>query len=79
MLEGIINSDGTVLGEDGIKYLLGTRGSDDEGFPKVLIDARDVGGSGFMRGQSIKPYIGMKVEFYCVVKPHGYNYRIIEE
>jgi hypothetical protein len=77
-LEGIIESDGTVLGEDGIKYFLPARGTDDEGFPKVLIDAEAVGGDSIIYRQSIKPYIGMKVEF-SNKKTNGYNYKILKE
>ena len=77
-LEGVIQKDGSVLGDDNIRYLLPVRGEDD-GYPEVLMDAKDVGGKGWMSRQSIKPYIGMKVEFDYVKKPYGYNFKILKE
>ena len=80
VLEGIIQKDGTVLTEKGEIYRLPRRGTDEKGYPEVLIDAKPVGGRGVFSRQSIKPYIGMKVSFYCNTKaPHGFNYTIIKE
>lgn len=74
---GIITKYGDVETEDGKLFSLEVRGTDDEGFPKVLIDAKSVGGSGSFKSQSIKPFIGMKVKFVTVDDVHGYNYEII--
>ena len=80
ILEGIIKKDGSILGDNGKKYNLPQRGTDDEGYPEVLIDAKNIGGDGWMRGQSIKPYIGMKVRFYFNEGGReGYGYEIINE
>lgn len=80
ILEGIINGDGTVLAENGKKYNLPVRGIDEFGYPKVLIDAREVGGKGFMSKQSIEPYIGKKVMFCCYTENlEGFNYTILKD
>ncbi len=79
ILEGIIQKKGFVLGDDGKKYNFGIMGTDENGFPTVLMDAKSVGGKGFMQKQSIKPYIGMRVVFNCNTRaPYGYNYTIIK-
>lgn len=78
MLEGIITEKGNVLGEDGKEYTLLYRGKDEEGYPKVLIDAKNAGGGGNFSRQSIKPYIGMRVSFECTVFPYGFNYKILK-
>jgi hypothetical protein len=62
-LIGIIQNDGFVLTDDGKKYILPFRGIDKEEYLEVLINAKAVGGDGFFYRQSIKPYIGMQVEF----------------
>jgi len=77
-LEGVIQKDGSVLGDDKVRYLLPLRGTDN-GYPEVLIDASDVGGDNTWARQSIKPYIGMRVEFDYIKKPHGYNFKILKE
>lgn len=79
VLTGIIQADGSVLAEDGTVHYLDARGTDDEGYTEVLIDAKEVGGSGSWARQSIKPYIGMTVEFVRYDKNHqGYNFVIIK-
>ena len=79
-LTGIIQKDGTVLAEDGTIQFLGVRGTDDEGYPEVLIDAKAVGGDGCFHRQSVKPFIGMTVEFVRNVdngkKYCGFNFVI---
>ena len=47
---------------------------DKEGYIEILIDAKHIGYSGSFHRQSIKPFIGMKVEF--VPNGKGYNYKI---
>lgn len=74
-MKGIINKNATVLGEDGKIYHIPIRGYDNENYYEVLIDAKSVGGKGEFYRQSIKPFIGMKVEF--VNAGTGYNYKII--
>ena len=72
---GIIKPDGTVQNKEGT-YNLPFRGTDEDGYPKVLIDAKSVGGSGSFSAQSIKPFIGMKVEFEVSETGYGYNFVI---
>jgi hypothetical protein len=74
-MKGVINKDGSVKGDDDKTYWLPFRGQDDENYPEVLMDAKSVGGSGCFHRQSIKPFIGMKVEF--VNQGKGYNYKIL--
>jgi len=79
-LTGIIQKDGTVLAEDGTIHNLPVRGTDKEGFKEVLIDAKEAGGDGSFYRQSIKPYIGMTVEFVRVNKGSaGYNFIILKK
>ena len=78
-MEGIILKNGDVIGDDGKTYFLPGRGTDGDGYPEVLMDAKSVGGSGSFRGQSIKPFIGMRVSFVIAAgNGSGYNYVIIE-
>ena len=56
-LKGIIQKDGSVKVNDET-FWLPFRGTDKEGYPEVLMDAKAVGGDGWMSRQSIKPYIG---------------------
>jgi len=77
-LIGIIQEDGTVKSNNKI-FTLPFRGSDEEGFPEVLMDAKDVGGDSVFYKQSIKQYIGMKVEFFVNKETkYGFNYKIIK-
>lgn len=76
-LIGIIKEDGSVETEDGRNFYIGRRGTDKEGYPEVLIDAKSVGGDGWMHRQSIKPYIGMKCHFVSANGIYGYNFEII--
>jgi len=78
-LEGIIQKDGVVRGEDGKKYYLPVRGTDKEGYPEVLINAREVGGKDLFHKQSIKNYVGMRVKFLISPTGEGYNYKIIKK
>ena len=57
-------------------FTLPIRGTDESGFPEVLIDATSVGGSGTVKRQSIKPFIGMEVEFITNNGIYGYNFTI---
>lgn len=75
-LTGEIKSDGFVETLDGKLFLLPIRGTDESGFPEALIDATRVGGSGTFKRQSIKPFIGMKVEFITNNGVHGFNFTI---
>lgn len=74
---GTIKDDGFVETEDGKLFILPIRGTDDLGFPEVLIDAKNVGGKSEWKRQSIKDYIGMKVEFTTLNDVGGYNFTII--
>jgi hypothetical protein len=76
-LIGIIQKNGTVITDDGKIFHLDYRGTDSEGYSEVLIDAKKVGGAGWMRRQSIKPYIGMKCSFITNNDKHGYNFEIL--
>jgi len=76
-LEGIIQKDGKVLGDDNCVYFVLIRGTDKEGFREVLLDAKVTGGRGFFSHQLIKSYIGMRIEFACSIKPYVFNYIII--
>lgn len=76
ILIGIIEKDGFVRTDSGQEYLLPIRGIDESGYPEVLIDATDVGGSGTFKRQSIVPYIGKKVEF-AVTGKMGYNFKVL--
>lgn len=75
-LTGLIKSDGFVETSDGKLFILPIRGTDESGFPEVLIDATSVGGSGYVKRQSIKPFIGMEVEFITNNEFSGYNFTI---
>ncbi len=46
-------------------------------FGEVLIDATSVGGGGTVKRQSIKPFIGMEVEFITYNGTEGYNFTIV--
>lgn len=76
-LIGIITEDGNVKTEDGRVFSLPYRGTDNENYPEVIIDAKLVGGNGWMYRQSIKPYIGMKCRFIVANGKHGYNFEIM--
>ena len=80
VLIGIIQKDGSVIAEDGTIHSLPNRGTDREGYPEIIIDAKDVGGKGEFSRQSVKPYIGMKVKFvrHGGKKYQGYNFKIIK-
>ena len=75
---GIITEDGFVKLEDGRKFEISLRGTDSEGYPKVLIDATEVGGRGSFGSQSIKPFIGMKCWFVTNGTMHGFNFEILK-
>ena len=75
-MTGLIKSDGFVETSDGKLFILPIRGSDESGFPEVLIDATSVGGSGYVKRQSVKPFIGMEVEFITNNEVSGYNFTI---
>ena len=75
-LTGLIKSDGFVETSDGKLFILPIRGTDESGFPEVLIDATSVGGSGYVKRQSVKPFIGMEVEFITNNEVSGYNFTI---
>lgn len=78
-LIGIITADGrNVELEDGRKFILPIRMIGDDGFPEILIDAKSVGGDGWMHRQSSKPFIGMKVKFFCNNTKYGYDFEIIK-
>lgn len=76
-LIGIITADGFVEVKDGRKFQIGKRGTDEEGYPEVVIDAESVGGDGWMYRQSIKPYIGMMCSFVTANGTHGYNFEVL--
>lgn len=77
-LIGIITSNGCVKLYDGRVLSLPHRGTDDYGYPQVIIDAELVGGDSSMYRQSVKPYIGMKCRFILNEGAKcGFNYTII--
>lgn len=79
ILTGIIQKDGSVIAEDGTIHYLPKRGTDKEGYPEVLIDDEEIGGYGYFHRQSVKPFVGMTVEFVRVNKEHlGYNFVILK-
>ena len=79
ILTGVIQEKGSVLAEDETLHWLPIRGIDNEGYPEVIIDAKDVGGFGIMRRQSIKPFIGMIVEFVRMSKEYqGFNFVLLK-
>lgn len=79
ILKGQIKTDGFVETSDGKLFILPIRGIDKkDGLPEVLIDATSVGGFGPSRRQSIKPFIGMEVQFITNNGIHGYNFAIIK-
>ncbi len=72
--------DATVLCDDGTIHNLPVRGMDKDGYTEILIDATEVGGYSDFYRQSIKPFIGMRVEFGRIEKGYqGFNYKIIKE
>jgi hypothetical protein len=75
-LIGVIKSDGFVETSDGKLFILPIRGTDESGFPEVLIDATSVSGGGTVKRQSIKSLIGMEVEFTTNNGVYGYNFTI---
>jgi hypothetical protein len=80
-LTGIIQKDGSVIAEDGTIHWIGRRGTDEEGYPEVLIDAKEVGGRGSFSRQSIKPFVGMTVHFVRNggKKYQGFNFTILKQ
>jgi hypothetical protein len=79
-LIGIIDKDGWVNLADSRKFEISKRGIDKEGYPEVLMNAKPVGGDGWMHRQSIKPYIGMKCSFILNKGAEcGFNFEIIKE
>jgi hypothetical protein len=74
---GTIRDDGFVETEDGKLFTLPIRGTDNLGFPEVLIDAKSIGGKSEWQRQSMKDYVGMKVEFITLNDVGGYNFTII--
>ena len=78
-LFGIIREDATVLADDGTVHKLPVRGTDKDGYKQVLIDATEVDGDGEFTRQSIRPYVGMRVEFTRIEYGlQGFNYKIIK-
>lgn len=73
-MEGIIQDNGTVLGNDGNIYQLEFRGTNE-----VLIDAKAIDGRGSFQRQSYIPLIGYKVKFAISASNYGYNFEIINE
>ena len=76
---GTITKSGTVITDDHKLFSLPKRGMDDEGYPEVLIDAKDVGGAGEWTRQSVKPYIGMKCSFVTNDTFYGFNFKILKQ
>jgi hypothetical protein len=79
LLIGIITKDGTVKTDDGREFEIGSRGVDKEGYPEVIIDAKKVGGDGWMHRQSVKPYVGMRCSFVIYNGKHGDNYEVLPQ
>jgi hypothetical protein len=77
-VKGVIQKDG-VLADDGKLYNHAVRGTDEEGYPEILIHAREIGGSGSFARQSVKLFIGMIVRFTISPTGYGYNYEIKKE
>jgi hypothetical protein len=78
-LIGVIKSDGFVETSDGKLFILPIRSTDESEFLEVLIDATSVGGGGCFKRQSIKPFIGMQVEFITNDGLFGYNFVLLKE
>ena len=79
-MKGIIldNFNSEVKAEDGKIYNMPVRyNPGDETYPEVLIDAKDVGGSGSFRRQSYGPFVGMTVVFAVSGPGYGYNYKVL--
>ena len=74
---GIIRRDGLVEIEDGQLFSLPTRGTDDKGFPEVIIDATEVNGKSSWHRQSIKSFIGMKAEFTTYNRVNGFDFKVL--
>lgn len=75
---GTIRKDSTVLADDGTVHKLPIRGTSKDGYDEILIDAISVGGDIDTRRQSIKPFIGMRVEFTRVDETlKGFDFKII--
>lgn len=79
-LTGTITLDGFfVITEEGAKFSLPVRGMDkDDKYPEVLMDTKAVGGTGEFYRKSVKPYLGMKVEFETATGKDGYNFKLIK-
>lgn len=77
-LIGTITEQGFVKTKSGQLYAMDFRGTDDEGYPQVLMDAKSVGGTGWMHRQSIKPFIGMQCSFITNNGKNGYNFTVIK-
>ena len=78
-MTGVILENGDVQGSNGKLYQLHFSGiSDTDGYPEVLMDATEVGGSGYFQRQSIKPYIGATVNFVVSRTGVGYNYKVVK-
>lgn len=78
VITGIIQNDASVIAEDGTIHFLPVRGTDSEGYKEVLVDAQDVGKEGSFVRQSVKPFIGMTVEFVRInSKSRGFDFKII--
>jgi hypothetical protein len=73
---GIIKSNGTVYVKGVGEFVLPIMGTDDDGYPEVIIDSSEVDDLGGWKRKSIKPYIGMKCKFVSNILPHGYNFII---
>lgn len=78
-LIGVITKDGSVKTKDGRVFSLPCRGTDKEGYPEVLIDAKSAGGYGWMHRQSIKPFVGMECWFVSSNGNYGWNFEVIPE
>lgn len=74
-MKGVIQANSTVVGTDGKTYQLPIRGTCEEGYDEVLVDARSIGLRGSFQRQSLKPLIGLTVDF--VPRGVGYNYEVI--
>ena len=80
ILKGKIKNNGTVETPDGRVFQLPVRGTDEKGYPEVLIDSSVVDELGGFKRKSILPYIGMEVEFTTNDGTSGgYNFTIIAD
>lgn len=80
ILEGVIQENGKVLGDNGKWYSINLIKKGSEESPRILIDIPDRNGEWNIVNHPIKEYIGKRVLFmYNAFLPSGFGYKIIKE